>query len=222
MKCLRKSTFRLVETMRVENGKILFAEYHNRRMNHVRKELWGCSQPKDITEECVRLMDADAQTGTLSGRERLRNLKGRYKLHVEYDDKGFYNLNLQPYHRHEIHSLRLVDGGDIDYHYKYADRSRLNELSLMKDGCDEVIIVKDGLLTDTSFTNIALYDGRQWLTPRRPLLAGTHRQRLLDEGVIHESDIMASDLQHFDRIRLINAMVDWGEWDLPIAECQNC
>ena len=64
----------------------------------------------------------------------------------------------------EIRSLKVVVDDRIDYSFKSADRSSLNRLTAQKGDCDEIIIVKNGLVTDTSFTNIAVFDGEQWLT----------------------------------------------------------
>ncbi|WP_309546477.1 aminotransferase class IV [Hoylesella marshii] len=87
----------------------------------------------------------------------------------------------------------------------------------MKGVCDDVLIVRNGLLTDTSYTNIALYDGYQWFTPATPLLEGTMRASLLDSGMLIEKDILLSDLPHYQYIALFNAMIDMGELVLPIS-----
>ena len=86
----------------------------------------------------------------------------------------------------------------------------------MRDGSDEVIIVRNGLLTDTSYTNIALFDGCEWLTPKLPLLAGTQRASLIDRQRLREADIRADDLWSFDYIALFNAMMNLGEMILPV------
>lgn len=67
-----------------------------------------------------------------------------------------------------------------------------------------------GLLTDTSYSNITLFDGSRWVTPRQPLLRGTMRQSLLDDGVLAEQDIKAEDWNSFRQVSLINAMMPLG------------
>ena len=54
---------------------------------------------------------------------------------------------------------------DIDYRYKQADRRVLDEAFALRDTADDVLIVRHGLLTDTSIANIALWDGCEWHTP---------------------------------------------------------
>ena len=83
-----------------------------------------------------------------------------------------------------IRTLKLVTANHIDYRYKSTDRSELNRLTAQKGNCDDIVIVKNGFITDTSFTNLALFDGHQWLTPAHPLLAGTQRALLLEQGKI--------------------------------------
>ena len=85
---------------------------------------------------------------------------------------------------------------------------------------DEVIIVKDGYITDTSYTNLCFFDGTTWFTPDTPLLPGTMRQRLLDQGIIKEKSIPLSDLNKYQSISLINAMMDLGELVIPVSKIQ--
>lgn len=56
--------------------------------------------------------------------------------------------------------------------------------------------------------------GHQWLTPAHPLLAGTKRAFLLDQGAITEKDLTPDDLMKAEKIRLFNAMIDFGEIEI--------
>jgi 4-amino-4-deoxychorismate lyase len=76
------------------------------------------------------------------------------------------------------------------------------------DASEEILIVKNGLVTDTSFSNIVFYDGSDWITPDPPLLKGTKRTRYLRDGEIRTMKIRSSDISHFEKARLINAMLD--------------
>ena len=104
----------------------------------------------------------------------------------------------------------------LDYTYKSAGREPLNCLFALRGACDDILIVKQGLLTDTSIANIALSDGTHWYTPAHPLLKGTRRAALLEEGILQEKDIRPEDLPSFSTVRLFNAMIDWGELELPV------
>ena len=120
-------------------------------------------------------------------------------------------IEYAPYSMRTISSLQVVCDDTISYSYKSCDRSQLNALAAKKGDCDEIIIVKNNLVTDTSFTNLAISDGNCWLTPRQPLLLGTKRASLLNQGLIKEADITAYDLKRAERVRLFNAMIDFGE-----------
>ena len=72
---------------------------------------------------------------------------------------------------------------------------------------DEIIIEKGGYLTGTTISNIAFYDGERWLTPEHPLLPGTMRAKLLDEGFLHRKEIRKEDLKNYSQIALMNSMI---------------
>ena len=101
-----------------------------------------------------------------------------------------------------------------------TDRSALDACFARRRGADDVIIVRRGLLTDTTVANLALFDPHtaRWYTPAVPLLAGTHRSALLSAGVITpHPNLTPESLVRFTRLRLFNALLGWGECELPIA-----
>jgi len=79
---------------------------------------------------------------------------------------------------------------------------------------DDILIVRRGLLTDTSIANIALFDGKDWFTPKLPLLRGTCRTALIDSGIIKEKNIRPEELSSYSFVRLFNAMIKWGALEL--------
>ena len=109
-----------------------------------------------------------------------------------------------------INSLQIVKADDIDYSYKYEDRSKLQKL-LCKCRADDVVIIKNGLVTDTSYSNIVLSKGYKFFTPTSFLLSGTKRQKLLADEVIEEAEITIGDLGKYEKIYLINSMMDLDE-----------
>ncbi|MFH1161363.1 MAG: aminotransferase class IV [bacterium] len=115
-----------------------------------------------------------------------------------------------------IERLKLVEANDLEYSYKYLDRSAINALLSRTTGKEDIIIIKNGVITDTSFTNLAFFTGSKWLTPASPLLQGTCRKRLIHEGRLIEEEIVPKDLVKFRKVSLINAMLDLDEWSLPM------
>lgn len=190
---------RYIETIRIEKGRLRNIAYHDRRMNEVRREVWGV----DRSASLETYIDASPY----EERTRCRVTYGRDVESVEFF----------PYQIRPVHSLQLVRGGQIEYRRKRADRSELNALFACRGESDDVLIVRGGLLTDTSIANIALGDGTGWYTPASPLLEGTQRACLLDAGMIRPLDIHADDLSRFQKIRLFNAMIDFGEIEIDCS-----
>ena len=121
------------------------------------------------------------------------------------------------YHPKMIGSLKILNDDDISYNYKYEDRSALSRLYTQRGECDDILIVKNGLFTDTYYCNIALLKDGIWITPRTPLLEGTQRSFLLDKGKIFPKDIGIKTLAEYESIRLFNSILGFGEIELPIS-----
>jgi 4-amino-4-deoxychorismate lyase len=126
-----------------------------------------------------------------------------------YNDDEIINVEFFEYKKREIKSFKIVKRDHIDYSKKYLDRTELEELFLKKENSDEVMIFKNGLLTDTSIANIAIEVENIWYTPKTSLLNGTSRQRHLDNRNIFEKDIDEEFLKKASRIALMNAMIDF-------------
>lgn len=97
-----------------------------------------------------------------------------------------------------------------DYSYKYADRTVLENLFSQRRDADDILLTRDGWITDTSIANIAFRKGDRWYTPSIPLLAGTTWKRLVSGGVLIPRPIHQDDLLRYDAFRIFNAMNDWG------------
>jgi len=189
----------LVESIKIADGKICGLEYHDRRFRTARRDLFGVRDGPGL-DTSIRVPNGFS--------------RGLWKCRVIYAEEVI-DVTFEPYRSREIGALRLVACDDIDYRYKYADRAPLERLLDRKEGCDDILIVKHGLVTDTSFSNIAFSDGKGWVTPRSPLLRGTKRDRLVDDGMLTEEDIAPVDLGRFKTASLINAMLDLGDIVIP-------
>ena len=191
-----------VETIKIKNGKALALPYHQARMERTICRFFP-SFPSLASEE-IKL------SSLISPNEEMH----LYKARVVYGAQGVEAIEYAPYKMKEIHSLKVVEDNNIDYTYKSTDRNALNVLVAQKGDCDEIIIVKNGLITDTSFTNLALFDGNNWLTPKHPLLHGTKRAQLLEAGIIEEAELTLEDLRKAEKVSLFNAMIDFGEREI--------
>lgn len=124
-----------------------------------------------------------------------------------------------PYHKKDIRSLRLIDAGDLDYRFKSNDRSAIDALLAQKQDCDDVLMVKNGLITDSSYCNIVFYSNQGWFTPDMPLLPGVQREQLLRNYRIRPRRIRPEDLTNYLSYKLINAMMPFDEADIHDVSC---
>ena len=131
------------------------------------------------------------------------------KCKIIYNQDDIIDVIFDIYKKKEIKSLKIVNDDKINYKYKYQDRDELNTLSKQKDTANDIIIVKNGLVTDTTIANIAILIEDQWFTPKQPLLFGTTRQRYIESGKLKEKDITIEDIQKAEKIALLNAMIDF-------------
>ena len=67
-------------------------------------------------------------------------------------------------------------------------------------------MTKNGLLTDTSYCNILLFDETDWITPSQPLIKGVRRDYLLDQKMIKGGYADKGYLALYIGLQLINAL----------------
>ena len=181
----------LLETIKLQDGVLKNIDLHNKRMNDARVKLFGVNHHIALEHE-IKIPE------TLK--------KGVYKCRVVYK-QHIESIEFIEYKIKPLKTIKLVYDNDIDYDYKYLERSCFaNHLKKVKE--DDILIVKLGLISDVSYANIVFYDGEKWITPAKPLLKGTMRKYLLDKQLITEDNIEPKDLKCFQKARLINAMLD--------------
>lgn len=178
------------ETIKIVNGEIKNLEYHQKRIDDTFINYY--KKPNIFILK------------------NLINIPDEYKFGVvkckfKYDLEGF-NINFSKYTLIQINKLKLVYADHLKYDYKYYDRSGIDNLFKQKQDCDDIIIVKNNRITDTSFCNIVFNNGIKWITPDLPLLNGTCRRRLLEQGRIEAQPIFIDDIYHYKALILINAM----------------
>ncbi len=188
-----------IETIRIENGEVVDLERHQTRFDSTRAEFFPGAR---------RLLLADVLPSDFP---RI----GRVKWRVLYGET-VEDSRAESYVPRKIRTLRIVEA-DFDYARKSADRRELDACFARRGNADEVLISRNGMLTDATFANVALEIGGRLLTPRRPLLKGTCRERLLRAGTITEADLSAADAFRAERVAIFNAMLPLGEILLPAS-----
>ncbi|MFC2113825.1 aminotransferase class IV [Bacteroidota bacterium] len=173
----------------MENRLLHNLDYHNRRLNRSRFDLFGSRGEINLSDHIHIPNDLGSQT---------------YKCRVVYKNE-IERIEFEEYKPHAINRLIVMDA-DIDYAYKYHNRQEIDELKKNLNPGEDMLIVKDGFVTDSSMANICFWDGMHYYTPLKPLLKGTQRQYLIDQGELLEAEIHLQDIKGFKSFILINAM----------------
>jgi 4-amino-4-deoxychorismate lyase len=166
--------------------------YHEARLNKTRTELWGYADPWKLSDLQVPEWVTDA----------------RHKLRIAYA-REIEEIRWEIHVPRHIRSIKKVYDNEVEYTHKYNDRSPLNALFEQRGDADEILIIKNGMISDSLFCNVAFFDGSKWLTPDTNLLPGTQRAFLLNSGVIEEAAISEKQIVKYSHIRLFNALIDW-------------
>jgi len=178
------------EAIKLKGGILHNLSYHQDRINHTLfdyyKKHLDISYLKNEIPECAQ--------------------DGFYKFRIIYSDK-IESVELIPYSFRKLKKVGVVTDNSIDYSYKYADKSRLRNL-LDSSRCDDILIIKNGLVTDAYSSNLVFASSQGYFTPENCLLSGTKRNYLLDQGKIKEKAISLENIKDYDCVYFINAMVD--------------
>lgn len=183
-----------LETIKINNGHRINLEGHNMRMNRTRNRHFH--EIRDIDLENEVDVPADFKFGIV----KCRVIYGRQ---VE-------KITFEPYVFKDPRSFKLVNADHIEYGFKDANREPLNLLFASKGKVDDIIMTKQGYITDSFYANLAFLKNEIWYTPRKPLLEGTFRAKMLMNEKLVPLDIHTNDLPNFEKIKIINAMTEWG------------
>lgn len=181
----------LFETICIQDGEIQHLVWHEWRYKNAFYAFYGVKPSHTLLSKNI-LIPLEYRQGTC-------------KLRVRYNKISKKN-EFEKYKLKKIASLKIVHDNTIDYGLKYTNRTQLKSLYKKRGNCDDVLIIKNGLITDSSSSNIVFFDGKNWITPSTPLLKGTARERLINAGMIKERKIPIQDLTAFQSFKLINAM----------------
>jgi len=177
----------LLETIKIEKGEVTNLKYHQKRCDFSRASIFQKTDSLKLSS----YIDAPND--------------GLYRCRVIYSKK-IHSVEYIPYKPKVISTLKIVPS-EIEYKFKYANRAAFDALLKKHNDTDDLIIEKDGYITDTSIANIAFYDGEKWITPALPLLAGTMREKLIDDGFLHLGNIKKENLSKYTQVALMNAMI---------------
>jgi 4-amino-4-deoxychorismate lyase len=173
------------ETIKCENFKIFNLEYHKKRVaNTISRNF--------VLEEYI-----------------YPPTKNLLKCKVIYTKDEIVDVIYDDYIAKDIYKFKIIKNNDIVYDKKSINRDMINKLFDKRETANEIIIIKNGIVTDTSIANIAIYQDNQWITTKNPLLYGTTRERYINSGFLKEKDIDIDMLKNSKKIALLNVMIDF-------------
>jgi len=180
-----------IETISYEQGCFQRIDLHNERFNQTRQQFFGLQTPLQL--ELFLSVPADLMDKTV-------------KCTITYGT-DIISIDYTLYQIRPINSLQMVVDEAIDYAYKFADRSKLNSLFNLRHQSDDIMIIKNGFITDTSYANIVLKKEGKWYSPSNSLLKGTRIDRYIREGIVTPALLRSSDLPLYSEARIVNAMI---------------
>ncbi|MFW2135085.1 aminotransferase class IV [Chryseobacterium sp. TY4] len=194
-----------IESIKVEDQKIFLAELHQQRMlatfSHFEKEC------RIDVLEVFKNVNHDED--------------GLYKFRLFYDLENNFKTQMLPYAISKIEDFELVTDDNLNYQFKYLDRKNFDRLK-QKSKAEEIIILQNGNVTDTSFSNILFLKDKTWYTPETYLLNGVQRQHLLKQNQIQSTTISVHNISEFSHFQIINALNDFDEnFVYPISRIKN-
>ncbi len=187
--------YQFIESIKLLDGKFFRVELHQERINQIFDAFFPDKKKISLTE----LIKYQAFPK-----------KGFFKTRVVFNEEVKI-LEFVPYKIPNIKTLKVVETDIETAFYKSANRDKINRVFAKKEDCDDVLFVKNGFFTDTSYCNVALFDGENWFTPKTPLIYGTQRKNLINNKQILEKEIHISKIYNYQSICLFNAMIEFGE-----------
>lgn len=182
----------LFETIKIQNKKPQNVDYHIKRVRKSRFELFGLSNCNDFM-----------------------NFLEKFEVNEDklFKLKIIYNQNIVDYQLFDYtivykKAMKFFEKPFFDYHFKFLNRDELADIEKSLSSEEVGIITKNGYLTDATYANIVLFDGKNYFTPENCLLEGTKRQKYIDDGTIVTKPIHQEELVNFKTLHLINAMID--------------
>jgi len=192
------------ETIRLDYGRPQHLLWHQQRMEATFRDYFGRSIIPDLSQILNTIPPEIARLPVVRGR-------------IDYDANGRIETVFTPYAPQPIRQIAWVES-NIAYPYKFTDRKSLDDLQKSAPQADAIIITQNGQLRDTATANIALRQKGIWYTPDTPLLPGTTRARLLTEGFLQLRPIHQEEIEAYDGLALMNAMIGFVKLEMGLLK----
>ncbi|WP_226581756.1 aminodeoxychorismate synthase component I [Halobacillus litoralis] len=204
-----RPSFQLLETMRLEEGEFPLWSYH---IDRVLKSAQYFQYP--ITRQELE-QQLHQVTGTYS--------IGLYKTRLLIASTGEVTIEVEPI-QHPAQNVECmlaaspVDEGNPFLFHKTTHRE-VYERHQSPGFTSTLLWNSNGELTEFTIANVVVKQNNHYYTPpvTSGLLAGTYRQKLLEDGVVQEKVIHKDELNQCEEIWMINAVRGWVR--VSMKEC---
>jgi 4-amino-4-deoxychorismate lyase len=154
-----------------------------------------------LVQEAVNNLSTDQYSASIDQQIRLR---------LDFGSWG-YSFTIAPFIKRVIRKVGLIGLTHEEYPFKFRDRNWIDQIRNAYPDFDEIIMTKNGLITDSLWANLAFFDGSNWFTPENSLLAGTKQALLLDQNQLTYRAIKRYEIGDYQTISFINALYNLGE-----------
>ena len=136
--------YQFIETIRIEKGEAFRLDLHEKRMNITRNFFWPDSPELKLKEILIKT--------------NFNQYTERTRCRIVYD-QNFIECKYYPYSPRQIKNLKCLYTDQLQYRFKSADRTEIDRLFATREDFDDVLFVRNNLITDTSIANIAFWNG---------------------------------------------------------------
>lgn len=198
--------FRLLETMRLEDGIVARRDRHVRRMQEAARHFGFAWEPQQVERAIAEAAAAHPA--------------GVYRLRLLADATGNPEAACTPHADATATPWRVafanapVGSADPFLRHKTTHRAAYDTARRGRPDVDDVLLWNERReLTESTIANVVVeIEGQQWTPPvDSGLLAGTLRGELLDSGAIRERVITRGEVVRAERLWLINSVRGWIE-----------
>lgn len=193
--------FPLFETLAILDGHAQNLAYHQQRYQNSLSIFYPNQQVKIFDLSGIIALEF----AKFIQQANFENLPKLLRCRIDYTANA-YQIGFFEYAKKSYHNFQPMICDSIDYHLKFANRQIFTDLLVQKGSADEIMIIKNGFVTDCTIGNLIFQKNGEWFTPTTPLLQGTQRAKLLAEQKVSEREIRLQDIDKFEEIRLINAL----------------
>lgn len=200
--------FELLESVLLQNGELVLLDEHLTRLHYAAKYFGYSFNMEEVKRSLFKVAK--------------ENKTGQYKLRLLLEQNGKVSINtqpLQPVKSQQVVSLAKtpIDKKNVFYYYKTTNREHYEYFQKQHQDVFDVLLWNEKKeLTEFTNGNVVLeIDGVLWTPPIEcGLLAGTFREKLLNEGKIHEKVLTLDDLDTCSQIWFINSVRNWMKVEL--------